>query len=330
MAADHHSHEHAHGHDHGHAGHKGHGHAGHHVHAPTSFGRAFAIGIALNLGFTAVEAFYGVLSHSMSLLADAGHNLSDGLSLGVAYGAHLLSRSAGTSRFTYGLRGSSILAALFNAAFLLVIVGGLSWEAVLRLIDPGPVAGTTIMAVAAIGIAINGITALLFAAGRERDINIKGAYLHMLADALVSAGVVAAGVVILATGWSWVDPLASLLVNGVIVVGTFGLLRDSAAMAVQGVPAGIDTGAVGRMLAEVPGVQGVHDLHIWPISTTETALTAHLVMPAGHPGDAALMAISDRLRGRFDIVHATLQVETSADPICRLAGDGVCTVRTAA
>lgn len=314
-----HGHHHHYGHDHEH------GLIGRHDHAPSHFGAAFAVGIALNLGFTAVEAVYGVLGHSVSLLADAGHNLGDGLSLGVAFAAHALGKKAGTRRFTYGFRGSSILAALFNAVFLLVIIGGLSWEAVLRLWHPEPVAGRTVMVVAAIGIAVNGLTAWLFASGRERDINLKGAYLHMLADALVSAGVVLAGLLILLTGWLWVDPLTSLAVNAVIVAGTFGLLRESVAMALQGVPLRIDTDAVAGLLARQPGVAALHDLHIWSMSTTETAMTVHLVMPGGHPGDAALVELSDRLGDRFGISHTTVQVETSAEPLCRLSRDaGAC------
>lgn len=279
---------------------------GHHAHAPANFGRAFAIGIALNLGFTAIEALYGLIGHSVSLLADAGHNLSDGLGLIVAFTAHRLSQRAATSRFTYGLRGTSILAALFNAVFLLIVVGGLSWEALLRLMHPEPVAGATVMVVAAIGIAVNGGTAWLFASGRGSDINIKGAYLHMAADALVSAGVVVAGLVILLTGWLWVDAFTSLAVNAVIVAGTYGLLRDSMTMALQGVPASVDPKAVGRLLADTPGVTQVHDLHIWSMSTTETAMTAHVVMPGGHPGDRALVALTDRLRADFAIEHCTI------------------------
>ena len=234
-------HRHAHDHDHDHHGHDhSHGVIGHHAHAPKNFGAAFAAGIGLNGAFVVVEAVYGVLGHSMSLLADAGHNLSDVLGLTVAYVASRLALRAATRRFTYGFRSSSILAALFNAVFLLVIVGGLIWEAVLRLFNPEPVAGATVMVVAAIGIAVNGITAWLFASGRDRDINIKAAYLHMAADALVSVGVVVAGGLILLTGWLWIDPLTSLVVNGLIVAATYGLLRDSVTMALQAVPAAIE------------------------------------------------------------------------------------------
>ncbi|WP_237477231.1 cation diffusion facilitator family transporter [Lichenibacterium dinghuense] len=312
--------------DHDHAGHGHHGHAhgpGGHSHAPASFGRAFALGIALNAGFVVAEAVFGLLGHSMALLADAGHNLSDVLGLAVAGGAHALTRRAPTRRFTYGFGSSSILAALFNAVFLLVVVGGLSWEAILRFAQPEPVAPWTVMAVAAAGIAVNGGCALLFAAGRHGDLNLRGAFVHMLADAVVSAGVVAAGLLILLTGWLWVDPAVSLAVNAVIVWGTWSLLRDSTVLAMGAVPPGIEPAAVRRFLAERPGVQGLHDLHIWPISTTETALTAHLVMPGGHPGDDALMACCAGLRERFGIGHATLQVETDAATVCALAPETV-------
>src|SRR5579862_2557869 len=214
------SHDHGHSHDHDH----GHAHPGVvHGHAPASFGRAFAIGIALNLGFVVIEALYGLLGNSVSLLADAGHNLSDVLGLGVAWLGSVLAQRAPTARFTYGMRGSSILAALFNAVFLLVIVGGLSWEAIRRLGSPEPVAGKTMMAVAAVGILVNAVTAWLFASGRKDDINLRGAFLHMASDALVSVGVVAAGLLILLTGWLIVDPMVSLVINGVIVWGTWGL-----------------------------------------------------------------------------------------------------------
>ena len=305
------------GHDHGHH----HGPASHGV--PASFGRAFAIGIALNAGFVVAEVVFGLAGHSVALLADAGHNLSDVLGLVVAGGAHVLARRAPTGRFTYGFGSSSILAALFNAAVLLLVVGGLSWEAVTRFAHPEPVAAGTVMAVAAAGIAVNGACAWLFAAGRKGDLNLRGAFAHMLADALVSVGVVLAGLAILVTGGLWIDPAVSLAVNAVIVYGTWGLLRDSSALAMDAVPPGIEPAAVRRFLAGRPGVAALHDLHIWPISTTETALTAHLVMPGGHPGDAALMESCAGLWERFGIAHATLQIEVDAGTACALAPDTV-------
>ena len=306
-----------------------HDHGGHphdhsaHAHAPASFGTAFAIGIALNLGFVVIEAVYGLLSNSVSLLADAGHNLSDVLGLGVAWLATVLARRAPTARFTYGMRGSSILAALFNAVFLLVTVGGLSWEAIRRLGSPEPVAGKTMMAVAAIGILVNGVTAWLFASGRKDDINLKGAFLHMASDALVSVGVVAAGLLILLTGWLWIDPIVSLVINGVIVWGTWGLLRDSVGMSMAAVPPQIDPAAVRTFLSARTGVVDVHDLHIWPMSTTENALTCHLVMPNGHPGDAFLHELAGDLAQRFRINHTTVQIEVDQHLACALAPDEV-------
>jgi cobalt-zinc-cadmium efflux system protein len=268
-------------HDHNHA----HGPDGH-IHAPANFGPAFAIGISLNTAFVIVEGIFGYASNSMALVADAGHNLSDVLGLVVAWVAVILSNRAPSPRFTYGLRGSSILAALFNAVFLLVAVGAIGWEAIQRLLHPEPVAGVTVMVVAAVGILINGITAWLFASGSKGDLNIRGAYLHMAADAAVSMGVVVAGLVILITGWTWLDAATSLAISAVIVWGTWGLLRDSAAMSMSAVPPGIDPAAVRGHLEKCAGVTQVHDLHIWPMSTTEVALTCHLVIPAGQPGDA--------------------------------------------
>ena len=313
------SHDHG-GHSHDHDG-PDHGHA--HVHAPASFGEAFAIGIALNFGFVVIEAVYGLMSNSMSLLADAGHNLGDVLGLGVAWLASVLARRAPTARFTYGMRGSSILAALLNAVFLLVTVGGLSWEAIRRLGSPEPVAGKTMMAVAAIGIVVNAVTAWLFASGRKDDINLRGAFLHMASDALVSVGVVAAGFLILLTNWLWIDPLVSLAINGVIVWGTWGLLRDSVGMSMAAVPAQIDPAAVRNFLVSRTGVVAVHDLHIWPMSTTENALTCHLVMPNGHPGDAFLHDLAGDLARRFKIVHTTVQIEVDPLMACALAPDEV-------
>ena len=290
-----------------------------HMHAPANFGAAFAVGIALNAGFVVLEVVFGIAGHSVALLADAGHNSSDALGLVVAWLATVLARRAPTARFTYGLGGSSILAALFNAVFLLVVVGGLSWEAIGRLFHPGPVAGKTVMIVAAAGIVINGICAWLFASGRKYDLNIRGAFMHMAADALVSAGVVVAGLIILLTGWLWLDPLVSLAINAIIVWGTWTLLRDSTAMSLSAVPPGIESERVERFLAARPGVASVHDLHIWAMSTTETALTVHLVMPAGHPGDAFIAELCRNLRERFAIGHATVQVETDEASACPLA-----------
>ena len=311
-------------HDHGHAlTHDAHDHGHAHVHAPQNFGRAFAIGIALNLGFVVIEAVYGLMSNSIALLADAGHNLGDVLGLAVAWLASVLASRAPTARFTYGMRGSSILAALFNAVFLLVVVGGLSWEALRRLGSPEPVAGKTMMAVAAVGIVVNAVTAWLFASGRRQDLNLRGAFLHMASDALVSIGVVAAGLAILLTGWLWLDPIVSLVINGVIVWGTWGLLRDSLGMSMAAVPAEIDPAAVRRFLVSRPGVVAVHDLHIWSMSTTESALTCHLVMPGGHPGDAFLHELARDFARRFRIVHTTVQIEVDPHLACALAPEEV-------
>lgn len=294
--------------------HSHHHHHGHHHHAhPADFGRAFAIGILLNLGFVAVEAAYGFLANSMALLADAGHNLSDVLGLVAAWAGAVLSRRPPSRRFSYGLRGSSILAALANAVLLLVAVGFIVYHAAFRLIIPEVVAGPTVIAVAAIGIAVNGATALMFARGRRSDLNVRGAYLHMLADALVSAGVVVSGILILATGWHWVDPAVSLLIAGVILVSTWDMLRESLTLALAGVPRGIDPEAVERFLGERSGVERVRHLHIWPMSTTETALTAHLVMPAGFPGDRFLADCAHDIAHEFRITHATFQIETGRD-----------------
>jgi cobalt-zinc-cadmium efflux system protein len=252
------------------------------VHAPANFGPAFAIGIALNTVFVIIEAIYGYASNSTALIADAGHNLSDVLGLVVAWIAVVLSRRPPSPRYTYGLRGSSILAALFNAVFLLIAVGAIGWEAISRLLNPEPVAEMTVIIVATIGIAINGFTAWLFASGSKDDLNIRGAYLHMAADAAVSTGVVIAAIIIMFTGWLWLDPVTSLVIVAIIVWGTWGLLRDSTAMSLDAVPSGIDPVAVRQYLELRPGVTQVCDLHIWSMSTTEVALTCHLVMPSGH------------------------------------------------
>ena len=306
-----------------HHDHSGHKHPEHgHSHGPASYGTAFAIGICLNTAFVLIEAGYGIASNSVALIADAGHNLSDVLGLAVAWIAAVLATRPPSRRYTYGLRGSTILAALFNAAFLLIAVGAIGWESVLRLLNPQPVAGETVMVVAAIGIAVNGSTAYLFASGRKGDLNIRGAYLHMAADAAVSFGVVIAGLVILSTGWLWLDPVVSLVIVAVIVAGTWGLLRDSLAMSLGAVPREIEPGTVQAFLEKQTGVESVHDLHIWPMSTTETALTAHLVTPAGHPGDAFILGVAEELRHHFGIGHATLQIETDAKA-CPLAPEHV-------
>jgi cobalt-zinc-cadmium efflux system protein len=297
-------------HAHHHDGH-GEAHAHSHGHAASDFGRAFAIGIALNLTFVVVEIAYGIYGHSVALISDAGHNLGDVLGLAVAWGAIALARRPPTPRYTYGLGGTSILAALFNALFLLIAVGAISWEAIIRLMHPAPVAADIVMIVAAIGVAVNGATALLFASGRKGDLNIGGAFTHMLADAVIAAGVVVTGLVIKLTGAAWLDPVASLFVNALIVWGTWTLLRDSFAMSVNAVPPAIEPDEVRRFLESLPGVMRLHDLHIWAMSTTETALSGHLVMPRGG-GDAFLTRTCAELQRRFGIGHVTLQIESEA------------------
>lgn len=291
------------------------------LHSPDA-GSAFAIGIGLNLGFVLIEAVYGVLAHSMALLADAGHNLGDVLALSLAWGAISLSKRVPSERFTYGLRSTSILAALLNAVLLLVATGAIAWEAVNRLVMPAPVVGRTILWVALAGIAVNGASALLFLRGGRQDANLRAAFLHLVSDAAVSAGVVAAGAGILLTGWLWLDPLAGLIIAAAIVWTTWGLLRSSAALALNAVPAHIDPRVVRAYLSKLAGVAEVHDLHIWAISTTETALTVHLVMPGGHPGDAFTAKICRDLRAYHQVHHATIQIETGSQP-CELAPDHV-------
>lgn len=311
-----HAHDHKNHHDHDH----GHSHGLGHVHAPANFGRAFAIGVALNAGFVVLEVVFGLLGHSVALLADAGHNLSDALGLGVAWAAVILAKRKPTQRFTYGLGGTSILAALFNAVFLLVVTGGLTWEAIQRFYEPEVVAGKTVMIVAACGIVLNGLCAWLFSSGRKGDLNVRGAFMHMAADALVSLGVVVGGLIILLTGWHWVDPVMTLVINGVIVWGTWSLLTGSFTMALNAVPAGIDLAEVRALLLRSPGVAGVHDLHVWSLSTTETALTCHLVIPGGHPGDEVLHDIAHELDEHFGIGHVTLQPELREPSADHLAG----------
>ena len=309
------------GHDHHHHDH--HHNGLRHVHAPANFGKAFAIGVSLNAAFVVLEVVFGITSNSVALLADAGHNVSDALGLGVAWAAVILGKRRPTRRFTYGLGGTSILAALFNAIFLLVVVGGLSWEAIQRFSQPEPVAGKTVMAVAACGILINGFCAWLFASGSKEDLNVRGAFMHMAADAIVSLGVVIAGLAILLTDWHWIDPLVSLIVNAVIIWGTWSLLRGSVEMSLNAVPQGIDPGKVRAFLAGLPGVAGLHDLHIWPVTTTDTALTCHLVMPSSYPGDEFLMSAAAELKEHYKIGHVTLQVETNPDTRCALEPEHV-------
>ena len=306
-------------HDHGPGDHGGNAHGPGHSHAPADFGRAFLIGTTLNIAFVLIEVVFGFATNSMALLADAGHNLSDVLGLLVAWAAATLAKKSPSERYTYGWRRSSILAALFNAVFLLVAIGAIAFEAVRRFSHPQPVEGSTVMLVAGIGVVINTVTALLFARGRKGDINIRGAYLHMAADAAVSAGVVVAGLLILKTGWTWIDPVASLSIAAVILLGTWGLLRDSVSMAMDAVPAGISAADVETDLAQLPGVVRVHDLHIWPMSTTEIALTCHLVMPGGHPPDTFLPDAARLLEERHGIHHTTIQIETSAEDNCEQA-----------
>jgi cobalt-zinc-cadmium efflux system protein len=276
------------------------------------YDRVFAISVALNIAFVIIEAVFGVMSGSLALLADAGHNLSDVAGLLLAWGANFLSRRKPSKHRTYGWHGSSILAAMLNAVILLLAVGAIAWEAVKRIAHPAPVAGATVIIVAVIGMAINTATALLFRSGRKSDLNIRGAFLHMAADAAVSAGVAVAGAAILLSGWQWLDPALSLLIAAVILAGTWGLLRESVNLALDAVPAGIDRGAVEAYLQSLPGVSAVHDLHIWGLSTSEAALTAHLVKAAAADDDALIAQASRELHERFKIAHSTLQWERSA------------------
>jgi cobalt-zinc-cadmium efflux system protein len=279
-------------------------------HKQPSRNRAFVVGISLNVGFVIIEAVYGFMTNSLALLADAGHNLSDILGLLLAWGASWLVHRRPTQRYTYGLRRSSILAALLNACLLLVAIGAIALEALQCLTHPIPISGSTLIGVALVGIVINGITAVMFIPGREHDLNIRGAFLHMASDALLSAGVVLAGIAILTTGWLWFDPLISLIIIAVIGMGTWHLLRDAVNLVLDAVPQGIELPAIHMYLSELPGVVAVHDLHVWALSTTETALTAHLVMPAGSTGDAFLSRVGMELHNRFGIEHATIQIET--------------------
>jgi len=280
-----------------------------HHHGPAAFNRAFAIGIGLNLGFVIVEAAYGWRIDSLALLADAGHNLSDVAGLVLAWAAALVAGRLPDQRHTYGWQRASILAAFANAVLLLVAMGSLLWEAGHRLQVPAPTDGITIMVVAAIGVLVNGATAALFMAGSKSDMNIRGAFLHMAADALVSLGVVGSGALYLSTGWAWLDPLTSMAIALVIIAGTWGLFRQSLHLLFDGVPESVVLAEVDTLLRALPGVTDVHDLHVWAMSTTDIALTAHLVMPDGHPGDAFLERIARELHENFHITHPTIQIE---------------------
>ncbi|QNT78147.1 cation diffusion facilitator family transporter [Entomobacter blattae] len=307
--------------DHGHDEHTPHSHhththgvGHHHVHAPTSFGRAFALGIIINSLYIGIETLWGLFAGSLALLADAGHNLSDVLALAVAWTAEVLSRRKPSNRYTYGLRRSSILASLANALLLVLVTGGIIWEAILRLFNPQPVASLTVMIVAGLGILVNGGTAMLFMAGQKEDLNIRGAFLHMAADALMSLAVVIGGGIIYFTQWLWLDPAISLGVSAAIILATWSLLRYSLDMALDAVPPGIDFDEIAQFLRSYPGIMAIHDLHIWPMSTTETALTAHLVYP-GPAEQLSLSELAHQLRLRFKIDHATFQVETEQETL---------------
>jgi cobalt-zinc-cadmium efflux system protein len=289
----------------------------HHHHARPDYNRAFAAGVILNVGFVVVEVFFGVMSDSLALLTDAGHNLSDVMGLLLAWGAAALAKKRPSPRRTYGYSRATIIASVFSGLLLMGAVGAIGWEAVGRLMDPPQPAGKTIMIVASIGVVINTVTALFFLSGKDHDLNIRGAFLHMAADALVSLGVVVAGALILFYGFNWIDPLVSLLIATVILLSTWGLLRDSLNLAVDAVPRNVDPAAVREYLSGLPGVRALHDLHIWPMSTTDTALTAHLVMDVFPDNDQFLNDVAHDLEHRFSIMHPTIQMERyDSDVVC--------------
>ena len=293
-----------------------------HNHQISNYNRAFAIGVMLNVIFVAIEAGYGVAAGSLALIADAGHNLTDVLSLLLAWGAALLATKPATEKRTYGFRKVTIMASLASAILLLVALGGITWEAIGRFFDPKPVEGMTVIAVAAIGVVINTITALLFVSGQKHDLNIRGAFLHMAADAGVSFGVVVAGIIIMATGWLLIDPLISLLIVAVILVGTWSLLRDSMNLAIDSVPKGIDIAGIKRYLTSLENVSQIHDLHVWPMSTTEVALSVHLIIVADSLNNDFLPKLQQQLHDRFSIEHSTIQVERQDDGPCILNKNG--------
>jgi cobalt-zinc-cadmium efflux system protein len=302
-----------HSHDHSHA----------HSHTPVNFGRSFAVATALNMALVIGEVFYGLSTNSLALLADAGHNFGDVMGLLLAWGAYAIADWVPNSRYTYRMRSASILAALANGVLLVAATAIIAWEAIQRFNDPTPIATGTVIAVAAIAVLVNGASAWLLSHGSKSDLNMRGAFLHMVADAAVSVAVIIGAVAIIYTGWHWIDPAVSLLISAVILWGTWGLLRDSFHLSMNAAPSAIDPAAVRQYLEGLPRVVTIHDLHIWAVSTTETALTCHLVMPAGHPGDDFLHQIADQLRHRFEIGHPTLQIETAASGRCALAPDTV-------
>lgn len=304
---------HAHGHDHHHG----------HDHTPTNFGRSFALATGLNLVLVAGEVFYGLTTNSLALLADAGHNFGDAMGLLLAWGAYAIADWSPNSRYTYRLRAASILAAFANGIMLVFATGVIAWEAVQRFSEPQPVASGTVIIVAAVAVLINGVSAWLLSHGSKSDLNMRGAFLHMVADAAVSVAVIIAAVGIIYTGWHWLDPVASLLISAVILWGTWGLLRESFQLSLNAAPVSVDLAAVRRYLENLPEVAAIHDLHIWAVSTTETALTCHLVMPGGHPGDEFLHRVARELQHDFEICHPTLQIETGAPGACALAPDHV-------
>lgn len=289
----------------------------HHHHATPDYNRAFAVGVILNVGFVIVEAVFGVMSDSLALLTDAGHNLSDVLGLLLAWGAATLAKRRPSPRRTYGFSRATIIASVFSGMLLMGAVGAIGWEAVNRLVEPAQPAGKTIMIVAAIGVVINTVTALFFLSGKDHDLNIRGAFLHMAADAIVSLGVVISGALILFYGMNWIDPVISLVIAAVILLSTWSLLRDSLNLAVDAVPRNVDPEAVREYLASLPGVRALHDLHIWPMSTTDTALTAHLVMDVFPDSDHFLSDVAKVLETRFSIEHPTIQMERyDSDVVC--------------
>ncbi len=306
----------SHAHDH-------HGHGIDHSHVPTNFGRTFAIATALNIALVAAQVIYGLWAHSLALLADAGHNFGDVMGLVMAWLAYAVADWRPSSRFTYRMRSASILSAFVNGLILLVATGAIAWEAIHRFYQPEPVATGTVMAVATVAVVVNGASAWLLSRGSQSDLNMRGAFLHMLADAGVSVAVIVAAGGIMLTGWQWLDPAVSLLISVVILIGTWRLLRDSLRLALNAVPPTIDPEAVARYLRGLPEVDELHDLHIWAMSTTETALTCHLVTPAGHPGDEFLHRVAHDLQDKFEICHATVQIELSDGSQCHLQPDNV-------